>query len=231
MSDPALSGAALFWNAFGVVGGVIFYSRFYVQWLYSEFKRRSIVPPLFWYQSAIGSFTLLMYAIYCQSPLGALSQSVNIVPYTRNLVYIWKEQGKLSKSRNVVVHAFVGVVAVTGITVTLWLWWREYRITSGETVAQQRQTWFWLAVGLVGQGLFASRFLVQWIATERSRKSVVPPIFWYISLLAAALQCVTFFQRGGGELVYAIGLIATMVVYVRNIWLIRTRPPEENPSS
>ena len=36
----------------------------------------------------------------------------------------------------------------------------------------------WLAVGLIGQGLFASRFLVQWWASERARRSVVPVMFW-----------------------------------------------------
>ena len=40
----------------------------------------------------------------------------------------------------------------------------------------------WIAIGFGGQALFASRFLVQWIATERRRQSVVPTVFWYLSL-------------------------------------------------
>ena len=40
----------------------------------------------------------------------------------------------------------------------------------------------WLAIGFIGQAMFFMRFLVQWVVSERSRKSVVPRVFWYFSL-------------------------------------------------
>ncbi|MDW8260567.1 MAG: lipid-A-disaccharide synthase N-terminal domain-containing protein, partial [Gammaproteobacteria bacterium] len=40
----------------------------------------------------------------------------------------------------------------------------------------------WLAIGFFGQGLFSARFIVQWIASERVRRSIVPRAFWYFSL-------------------------------------------------
>ena len=55
-------------------------------------------------------------------------------------------------------------------------------------------TTFWILLGLAGQAAFFSRFLVQWIASERMGKSVVPIAFWYLSLIGSA----TLF-------VYAIG--------------------------
>src|SRR5690554_46700 len=76
------------WIAFSILAGVIFYSRFYLQWIVSEIKRESIVPPFFWYQSIVGSLMLMVWSIYDQSPLGALSQSLNVVPYSRNVVHI-----------------------------------------------------------------------------------------------------------------------------------------------
>ncbi|PYM97815.1 MAG: hypothetical protein DME07_24600, partial [Candidatus Rokuibacteriota bacterium] len=40
----------------------------------------------------------------------------------------------------------------------------------------------WLGIGFLGQALFSARFLIQWIASERQRKSVVPRPFWYFSI-------------------------------------------------
>ena len=40
----------------------------------------------------------------------------------------------------------------------------------------------WLVIGFVGQGLFASRFIVQWISSERQKKSVIPVHFWYLNI-------------------------------------------------
>ncbi|HEU5320861.1 MAG TPA: lipid-A-disaccharide synthase N-terminal domain-containing protein, partial [Methylomirabilota bacterium] len=45
----------------------------------------------------------------------------------------------------------------------------------------------WLALGFVGQALFAARFLVQWLASERRGRSVVPLAFWHLSLLGGVL--------------------------------------------
>ena len=41
---------------------------------------------------------------------------------------------------------------------------------------------FWLTVGFLGQALFSMRFIVQWIKSERMKRSVVPLAFWYFSL-------------------------------------------------
>ena len=40
----------------------------------------------------------------------------------------------------------------------------------------------WLTIGFIGQGLFSARFLVQWLASERQKRSVIPEAFWYLSL-------------------------------------------------
>ena len=213
-------GHAWYWVALGVAGTLIFYSRFYVQWIASELKGRSVVPPAFWYQSAIGSFLLLIWAWIIQSPIGALSQSVNLVPYSRNLIHIWREQGHISRRREWLMQSFVAAVVMAAVVVVILVWWREYDQAQQGPAEEARRTAFWLAVGLTGQALFAGRVLVQWIATERARKSVMPLAFWYMSIAASLLQITSFWQRGGGELLYAAGLVASLFVYVRNLWLI-----------
>jgi lipid-A-disaccharide synthase-like uncharacterized protein len=207
------------WEIIGYTGALVFYGRFYVQWIASELAKRSVVPVIFWYMSSLGSVALLAYGVHIGSPLGTLSQAFNIIVYARNLVHIWRERGRLSKRRNLLTHGAVAAIVAVAVFLTLQTWLREYEITQSVSMAEARETWFWLAVGLAGQALFGIRFLIQWIATERRRKSVVPPIFWHISIVAAALQASSFAQRR--EWVYALGLAATLVIYGRNLWLIR----------
>ena len=50
----------------------------------------------------------------------------------------------------------------------------------------------------------------------------MPAAFWYISIVAAAFQFAAFVARGGGELLFAFGLLANAPIYARNIWFIHT---------
>ncbi len=85
----------------------------------------------------------------------------------------------------------------------------------------------WLAVGFVAQALFAARFLVQWIVSERRRQSVVPLSFWFLSLAGGCgLLMYSLYRR---DAVFVIGQAAGILVYARNLWLIR-RAREAGPS-
>lgn len=55
------------WLIVGFAGQAVFTGRFVLQWLYSEFKRRSVIPVGFWYLSMLGSALLLTYAIYART--------------------------------------------------------------------------------------------------------------------------------------------------------------------
>jgi lipid-A-disaccharide synthase-like uncharacterized protein len=77
----------------------------------------------------------------------------------------------------------------------------------------------WLAFGLTGQAAFFSRFLVQWLASERAGRSVVPVAFWYLSLVGAGILFVYAFHRR--EPVFLLGQSVGGFVYIRNLALIR----------
>ncbi|MGL6111137.1 MAG: lipid-A-disaccharide synthase N-terminal domain-containing protein [Rubrivivax sp.] len=79
--------------------------------------------------------------------------------------------------------------------------------------------WIVLAVGFAGQALFSARFLIQWIASERSRKSVVPVLFWYLSLGGGLTLFIYALYRE--DPVFMIGQGFGLIVYVRNLRLIR----------
>ncbi len=81
------------------------------------------------------------------------------------------------------------------------------------------QASIWLGIGFLGQSLFFMRFFVQWIVSERSRKSVVPTAFWYFSLLGGAtLLTYAIYQR---DVVFIVGQASGLLIYVRNLMLTR----------
>ncbi len=79
----------------------------------------------------------------------------------------------------------------------------------------------WLGVGLFGQALFSTRFLIQWIATERKRKSVVPREFWYFSLGGGIT--LLFYAIHRLDPVFILGQGAGLLVYARNLYFIYRR--------
>jgi len=81
----------------------------------------------------------------------------------------------------------------------------------------------WLAVGLLGQALFSARFLVQWIASERRKRSVVPNAFWYFSIGGGLTLLAYAIYRQ--DPVFIIGQGAGLVVYARNLWFIHRAAP------
>ena len=209
------------WIVFSIIAGVIFYSRFYLQWIASEAKRESVVPDFFWYQSIVGSLMLMVWSIKDQSPLGALSQSLNVVPYSRNVVHILRAKGRLTRTRHIVLNTAPVLVALFACFVVAYIWWQEFEHTQTMETQEAQRTWLLLAVGVTGQALFGVRFFVQWAVTERQKKSVVPLSFWYISVAATVLTLPSYLQRH--EWIFLIGQISNLLVYLRNIWLVRRK--------
>jgi lipid-A-disaccharide synthase-like uncharacterized protein len=82
----------------------------------------------------------------------------------------------------------------------------------------------WLGIGLFGQCFFSARFLVQWIATERRRKSVVPNQFWYFSVGGGLILLAYAIYRR--DPVFILGQAAGLFVYARNLYFIH-RAPEQ----
>lgn len=76
----------------------------------------------------------------------------------------------------------------------------------------------WVGLGLLGQLLFSGRMMVQWIASEKRGSSVVPPVFWYMSLAGGTLLAAYFIWRL--DLVGVLGQSSGIVIYARNIRLL-----------
>lgn len=77
----------------------------------------------------------------------------------------------------------------------------------------------WLAVGLLGQLIFSLRFVVQWISSERQKRSVVPQAFWWLSIAGSLVLLSYAVHRR--DPVFVLGQSMGFVIYVRNLILIR----------
>ena len=79
---------------------------------------------------------------------------------------------------------------------------------------------WWVVFGLGGQMLFTARFLVQWIASERAGRSIIPLAFWYFSIGGGVILLSYAIHRG--DPVFILGQSMGVVIYLRNLWLIHS---------
>ena len=78
--------------------------------------------------------------------------------------------------------------------------------------------YIWLAVGLLGQGIFSARFIIQWLVSEKEKKSIIPVAFWYLSLVGGlTLLLYALYKR---DPVFIIGQFSGIFIYSRNLFLI-----------
>src|ERR1700675_1416714 len=76
----------------------------------------------------------------------------------------------------------------------------------------------WVVLGFVAQGFFTMRFVGQWIASERARRSVIPVAFWFFSIGGGLLLLIYALYRR--DPVFIAGLLLGLLVYLRNLYFI-----------
>lgn len=85
----------------------------------------------------------------------------------------------------------------------------------------------WVVIGFLGQAWFSARFLVQWISSERHKRSVVPVAFWFFSIGGGATLLAYAIHRR--DPVFIVGQLTGLFIYARNLQLIyrsrRNEPP------
>lgn len=85
---------------------------------------------------------------------------------------------------------------------------------------------FWLIIGFLGQGCFFARFFVQWIASEKAKKSVVPISFWYFSIVGGFILLIYSLYRM--DPVFILGQSTGLFIYLRNLYLIKKESKAKN---
>lgn len=77
---------------------------------------------------------------------------------------------------------------------------------------------FWIILGFFAQAMFMMRFVIQWIASERVGRSIVPVAFWFFSIGGGVLLLIYAIQRKDPVFIAGQGL--GLIIYFRNLWLI-----------
>lgn len=77
----------------------------------------------------------------------------------------------------------------------------------------------WLCIGFAGQALFSMRFLIQWITSEKHKKSVIPVSFWYFGIVGSITLCIYAIHKK--DPVFILGQSTGVFIYMRNLYFIR----------
>lgn len=84
----------------------------------------------------------------------------------------------------------------------------------------------WIVLGLFGQLMFSMRFLIQWIVSEKKKKSTIPVSFWYFSIIGSlVLLTYALYKK---DIVFILGQSLGSVIYIRNLALISQRKKSDN---
>jgi lipid-A-disaccharide synthase-like uncharacterized protein len=86
---------------------------------------------------------------------------------------------------------------------------------------------FWLIFGFIGQLMFTMRFIVQWIASERKKESVIPISFWYLSLAGGFIVLVYALYRM--DPVFILAYLPGNFIYLRNLYFIYKKKKTASP--
>lgn len=76
----------------------------------------------------------------------------------------------------------------------------------------------WIGIGFFAQALFMGRFVVQWIASERARRSILPDMFWYFSIGGGVLLLAYSIHRADPVFMFGQGL--GLLIYLRNLYFV-----------
>ncbi|HOP21816.1 MAG TPA: lipid-A-disaccharide synthase N-terminal domain-containing protein [Gammaproteobacteria bacterium] len=200
-----------FWLIVGFIGQGLFSARFVIQWLATEKNRKSVVPLAFWYFSIAGSLTLLAYALFRKDPVFVLGQTFGVFIYLRNLYFIKPE----------VVKKLIAAISLVVVAILSYLFTSGY--VSPEQIKELRSNnttkdTIWQVIGFVGQIMFSMRFILQWLASEKQKQSVMPVSFWYFSMIGSVtLLSYAIYQK---DPVFILGQSFGMIVYLRNLFFI-----------
>ena len=218
---------ALLLSVFGYAAQILFSLRVVAQFLASKKRGESYTPRAFWYLSLAAGIMLAFYFFVRSDPVGMLQQVLMSVIYARNIHLILKAQRgdgfphPWAKFLGVLT-ALSCVFFVCGLLVphthtsqyiadptSFLLPFTDIRLPALPV----------LALGFIGSFIFTSRFFVQWIVSERAKKSIVPKDFWTMSSIGTVILLTYFsFRR---DPVGILGQATTLPAYLYNIALIR----------
>ncbi|NNF01387.1 MAG: lauroyl acyltransferase [Bacteroidia bacterium] len=192
----------------GFLAQLMFSGRVIVQWFVSEKAGQVLSPTLFWKLSLIGSCMMIIYGVLRKDIVIIAGQSLSYYIYIRNLHL--KDQWKLFP--NILQWT---IVVLPVLSIGFLLLTKQYNFDN-VFFNEEISSWL-LVVGTVGQSVFVSRFVYQWIVSEKRKESVLPLGFWLLALGGSIMILIYGIYREDPVLI--AGHTFGMIVYIRNIMI------------
>jgi lipid-A-disaccharide synthase-like uncharacterized protein len=201
---------------FGLTSNVLFSGRALIQWIASERRGKSVVPVAFWWVSLVASAIQMIYAACHCDKTGAhdpdlpmfLGLSVTLVPYLRSLrIHYRPDRPARGGAQILAPAAALLIVLIYGVATGL-----------------PRQHWWLFGMGLVGQAIYAPRFIVAWVRAEATRKADLSPTFWWLSLIGSLILLAYSVLRV--DPVFILSYLFNSIPYARNIVLLKRAAPD-----
>ena len=192
----------------GFIAQILFSARLLVQWISSEKAGRVLSPLLFWQLSILASFLLVLYGVLRHDLAILLGQAVTYGIYIRNLYYhgFWKKIPAIIQTLIIAFPVLSICWLMSGETYNL------QKIIGNKDISFALMLW-----GLIGQGVFTFRFVLQWFFSEKKKQSVLPITFWIFSIIGSFMILSYAIIRH--DPVLFIGQLFGFVVYFRNTLL------------
>jgi lipid-A-disaccharide synthase-like uncharacterized protein len=194
--------------ATGLSAQLLFSARLLVQWAASERANRVLSPTLFWQLSMAASFLLCLYGWLRSDFAVILGQLVSYY------IYIWNLNSKGSwKKLPKAVRIVFSAMPVAAVCYFILDWSGTFtRLFMQENIPVRL-----ILFGVAGQFTFTLRFIYQWWYSRRAGESVLPVIFWIISLTGSAMIIAYAVIRRDPVLI--LGQATGFIVYARNIMI------------
>jgi 4-amino-4-deoxy-L-arabinose transferase len=192
----------------GLIAQGLFAGRFVVQLLQSEKSHKVESPALFWKLSLLASFLLVVYGFIQNDIVIVGGQLFGYAIYIRNLQIKgdWVALPLMVRLFALIMPALLFLFLVFGLNFD----WQRF-------LDNPEIDGFLLTWGTLGQVVFTSRFVIQWLHSEKLKESAFPVSFWYISIAGAMMIAVYAIFRQ--DAVLFIGQAFGLVVYFRNMYL------------
>lgn len=194
----------------GIAAQLCFGSRMLIQWISSEKLKAVANPVIFWYLSIVGAILMSTYGYLRQDLPIMLWQGITYYVHIYNL----KLKGELKRLGFLFTLTLLLIPLLLLILVAY-----DYQSFLESFVTESPIPLYLFIIGFIGQSAFSLRFLYQMYYSHRHQESLLPPLFWYVSLAGAIL--LQFYGIMRLDIVLIIGQIGGIIVYVRNIMLYR----------
>lgn len=198
--------------AIGFLAQILFSGRLLSQWILSEKQKKVVTPSLFWKLSLLASFILFIYGWLRHDFAIMLGQILTYYIYIRNLQLQgeWKKWPSLIRAMLWIFPVLIVIYSYNN---------NQYDISN---LFKNDAIPLWLLLlGSIAQVIFTTRFIVQWLHSEKNKTSSLPFSFWLLSLIGSTLILVYAIIRK--DPVLFVGHIFGAFVYSRNIFLSKKK--------